>query len=93
MQNFGVAKLYTHVQWTVLEGSRKPHLTISEFMLNEMLQRNASKFAKFFGIRKPKYFFPFFILSYFGFVTMDVLVYDIDQGIDCNKSKVARNEK
>jgi hypothetical protein len=30
------------------------HLTISWFVLDENLQRNASKFVIFLGIRKPK---------------------------------------
>ena len=41
------------------------------FMLDEMFQQNASKFAIFFGIRKPKQFFSFRALVYFN----------IDQGI------------
>ena len=52
------------------------------------------KILNIFGIRKPKQIFSFFILSYFGFVTADALVYvNIEQGIHCNTSKVAQNEK
>ena len=42
-------------------------LPISEFVLDEKFQRNASKFAIFYIYKNPKLLFPIFILCYFTF--------------------------
>ena len=48
----------------------------------------------FWNKKTQTVFFSFFILSNFGFVTVDALIYvDIDQDIHCYKSKVAQSEK
>ena len=53
------------------------------FMLDEMFQRNASKFAIFLEYKNPCSFFVFhFMLLYLFFPLINALVYvDIDQGI------------
>ena len=43
-------------------------LPISEFVLDEKFQRNASKFAIFYIYENPKLLFPFFISCYFIFL-------------------------
>ena len=56
------------------------YLTISEFVLDKnvwLFRETLQFFFDIFGTRKPKYVdFSFFITSNFGFVTVDVLVYD-----------------
>ena len=48
----------------------------------------------YFWNKKTQIFFSFIILSNFGFVLVDILVYiNKDQGINCYKSNVAQNEK
>ena len=48
----------------------------------------------YFWNKKTQIFFSFIILSNFGFVLVDILVYiNIDQDINCYKSNVAQNEK
>ena len=44
-------------------------LPISEFVLNEKFQRNASKFAIYYIYENPKFHFPFYILCNFKFFT------------------------
>ena len=44
-------------------------LPISEFVLDEMFQRNASKFAIFYIYENPKLLFPFFISCYFIYMS------------------------
>ena len=64
------------------------------FALNEMFQRNTSKFAIFYVSLNPCSFFRFSFRATLYFYLMNALVYvDIDQGIHKGKSKVARNEK
>ena len=60
----------------------------SGFVLDEMFQPNASKFAIFYIYEKPKLLFPFFISCYF-FPLMNVGRHRVIR----ETNKVARNEK
>ena len=61
-------------------------------MLDEMTQRNTSKFAIFYTYENQKLLFSFRAILFFSL--MNALVYvEIDLGIHNEKNKVARNEK
>ena len=63
-----------HVPTTLFRNKR--------FMLDEMTQWNASKFAIFLEYEKPHSFFPFLFCATLFFSLMNALVYvNIDQGI------------
>ena len=63
-------------------------------MLDEMFQRNASKFAILLEYENPHRIFHFSFRATLFFPLMNALVYvDIDQGIHKGKMKVAQNEK
>ena len=50
------------------------HLTISEFVLNEMSTEMIQNLPYFLEQEKPNSYFFVFISSYFGFVTVDTQV-------------------
>ena len=58
-----------HQKNTTYQGITTPHplLRNKKLMLDEMTQRNASKFAIFYTNENPKLVFPFFISCYFIF--------------------------
>ena len=61
-------------------------------MLDEMLQRNASKFAIFLEYENPSGFFRFSFRTTLFFTLIIALVY-VDIGFIRKKIKIARNEK
>ena len=90
-----MANLLKNVRYFNLKNLKKVSLFRNKrIVLDEMTQRNASKFGIIFLEYKKPYIYFFFILCYFIFSPNEYPgLRDIDQGINQGKITVAQNEK